>query len=833
MITIEELSDSLKDYLKNLNGADRKDNTTYSTVNGMVTFDSKDGCLDNVVIKGKTLNNIVDKLYRINGTASDGVIRTRFSPIDDTYNSNSRLSKGTWTFYNMTDKTIVFVSVNPENNWFGDQVGRVEGKSHKTVTLDGTTAIVGIDFQPGDGWNNSNMDIYNERMVMVVEGEHGDLPYFKGIVNAGHGDTMELVTCGGKPVVTNWTDDKYITTVDGVLTDIAAHSVTDFIEIEGDVYYTLSNANAYMCYFNANKEVISTAVNSTSVHHSQTIGKNTPDDCGIYTIKTPVGAKYMRCTTITSAKNEFRISKGYELSKNKFLTTGRSLPNGICDIICKKENKYYKIKNCIEVNVYDIAKNCEISFEQENDLTVKPIVKRFVDAINGLINGNNTNIFCDKTDVNVIFNSTVTAEGLYVTSNLHHRVFKSRLSTLDKAGYLKYLQENPHTIVIQTKEPIIEEIYDMGLRTFEGKMIVSVNSDKVQVEADVEVTNSIRNELNLIVDMINSLGSGVKEAFQAGDNVKQKLVDKLISIGVNEVSTNNGFDELINMIEGEKHNIPSWVGDHLWLDAARPNNQISSFSVCTDGKKAYLVGGTPAGSPSGNNYKITEYDPETNTWTVNGGDAYGLGSFKTIIVNNKLYVIGGYYASSTQCVDLSTGTKTSYTGIKTPSGRDLGNFGCEYDRISGIHCIGGYDGSYFSTHYVFDILTNTWTKKSNAPQPCYATAAHYYKGKIYCIGNKYSSGSGSFNMVFDVANSTWDVKADPPNKGAGYCTGMVDDCIYVYGGNTRVFYKYNLTSNTWETYTNLPFDTSSYPYGIGVGKALCYFFDTDTKVLYL
>lgn len=833
MITIEELSGSLKDYLKNLNGVDRKDNIVHHIDNSMVSFESKDGCVDNITIKGETLNNIITSLYRINGSDPDGVVRTRFSSVDDTYNSNARLSTGTWTFYNMSDKPIVFVSVNKENNWEGSVVGRVAPKSHKTVTLDGNLAIVGVDFQPSDGWSNGDLSVYNESLIMVVQGEHGDLPYFKGITNLGHGDKLSVITCGGKPVNTVWTDNKYIKTVDGELVDIQNHAVSDYIEIEGETEYTLSNANAYVCYFNESKQVISTEVNSTSICHVQTLGRNIPDDCGIYTIKTPVGAKYMRCTTITTAKNEFRVSKGYELSKVEFSSTGRSLPNGLCDLIVKKNNRYYKVTNCIEFDLYNVAKDCTIKFEKENDISVKPMITGIIDKIGGYVNGNNFNIFCEKTNVKNIYESTILQEGIYATSNIHHRVFKSRLSSLDTNGYLQYIQQNPHTIIIQTKEPIIEEVYGVSLRTFEGKTIIAVDSGKVPVNTDVEVTNSIRNEINLILDIVNSLGDGVKEAFQAGDNVKQKLVDKLISIGVNEASTNNGFDELINKIEGEKHKIPSWVGEHIWLDAARPSNQISEFSVCTDGDKAYLVGGHPVSSPSGNNHSITVYDPKTNTWTVNAGDAYGLGSFKTIIVNTRLYVIGGYYASGTQCVDLLTGTKTGYPGITTSSGgRELGNFGCEYDRISGIHCIGGYDGSYFSTHHVFDVLTNTWTKKSNAPQACYGTAAHYYNGKIYCIGNNYSSSGSSFNMVFDVANSTWDFKADPPVTGGGFCTGMLDDCVYLYG-NSREFHKYNIPNNTWETYDKLPFDTASYPYGIGVGNALCYFFEKDTKVLYL
>ena len=67
------------------------------------------------------------------------------------------------------------------------------------------------------------------------------------------------------------------------------------------------------------------------------------------------------------------------------------------------------------------------------------------------------------------------------------------------------------------------------------------------------ITVAVGNKNNLQTENKDSLVDAINEVFQRGDNVKNKLVDKLISEG-SDVSTNNTFDELINKIAlGKKY----------------------------------------------------------------------------------------------------------------------------------------------------------------------------------------------------------------------------------------------------------------------------------------
>lgn len=261
-----------------------------------------------------------------------------------------------------------------------------------------------------------------------------------------------------------------------------------------------------------------------------------------------------------------------------------------------------------------------------------------------------------------------------------------------------------------------------------------------------------------LVAAINEVKGAADQAKQLGDNVKRQLVDKLISEGIN-VSTNNSFTDIINSIViGRK--LPDWVGEYLWLDGARPINQITGFGTCSDDKFAYTIGGNPVSSPSGDNNKISSYDPKLNVWTILTGTANGSRKFRAKIVNNKIYVIGGYFGSSTKCVDLLTGATTYHPGITEPTnGRPLEGFGCAVVNTN-IHCIGGIDGGEFRTHAIFDTLTNTWTKIADAPKAGYGISAEYYNGKIYCLGMK-GFNISQYNAVYDVENASWEYKTNP------------------------------------------------------------------------
>lgn len=379
---------------------------------------------------------------------------------------------------------------------------------------------------------------------------------------------------------------------------------------------------------------------------------------------------------------------------------------------------------------------------------------------------------------------------------------KSQLQTIDKTNIVAAINE------------VKDDINNIDLSSCAKTVDVG---DKSQLETD-DKTN--------IVTAINEVKGAADQAKQLGDNVRTQLVDKLISEGLN-VSTNDSFTDLINSIViGRK--LPDWVGKYLWLDGARPVNQINGFSTCSDDKYAYTVGGNPVGV-SGDNNKISTYDPELNVWTIITGTATGSRSFRVKIIANKLYALGGGSGSSTQCVDLSTGTSTSYPGITVPTnGRPLEGFGCAVVNTN-IHCIGGVDGGEFNTHLIFDTLTNSWTKLATIPKAGYAISAEYYNGKIYCLGMK-GFNISQYNLVYDVENASWEYKTNPPRTGYYFSTALVDDKIYVL--NNRDFMRYNITTDSWDQLENLPFDASN-DTGAYVGKAFCYFTSTDMRLCYI
>ena len=95
-------------------------------------------------------------------------------------------------------------------------------------------------------------------------------------------------------------------------------------------------------------------------------------------------------------------------------------------------------------------------------------------------------------------------------------------------------------------------------------------------EIDTKI-KTIDNNINTNKNLINQAIEKSEQAFQYGDNVKSKLVDKLISEGLN-VSTNNTFDELISSIAlGKKWASGTFNGNNLYYE--RYGNDRTVFYI--------------------------------------------------------------------------------------------------------------------------------------------------------------------------------------------------------------------------------------------------------------
>ena len=142
-----------------------------------------------------------------------------------------------------------------------------------------------------------------------------------------------------------------------------------------------------------------------------------------------------------------------------------------------------------------------------------------------------------------------------------------------------------------------------------------------------------------------------------------------------------------------------------------------------------------------------------------------------------------------------------------PGGRELPNGA---SAINGkLYVTGGInnDNRPTKTLFVYDPMTNSWTRKADMPQPGCAGVQGVIDGKlyVYMFGcDRYSDFYVPRFYRYNPATDTWVMRAQPPGQILSSSGGVIDGKFYIaaaYDG-TRVptpLYVYDPVSNTWQT----------------------------------
>ena len=133
-----------------------------------------------------------------------------------------------------------------------------------------------------------------------------------------------------------------------------------------------------------------------------------------------------------------------------------------------------------------------------------------------------------------------------------------------------------------------------------------------------------------------------------------------------------------------------------------------------------------------------------------------------------------------------------------------------------IYAIGGFaqtsTGNFVRPKVeAYDVATNTWTVKRPLPEPLMPNGATNINGKIYVAGGVSNDGRISKALyVYDPMTNGWTRKADMPFRVAGEAghQGAINGKLYVYAGITintdgsrgpHRFFRYNPATNGWVT----------------------------------
>ncbi|MDE0468583.1 MAG: hypothetical protein OYL97_16150 [Candidatus Poribacteria bacterium] len=206
-----------------------------------------------------------------------------------------------------------------------------------------------------------------------------------------------------------------------------------------------------------------------------------------------------------------------------------------------------------------------------------------------------------------------------------------------------------------------------------------------------------------------------------------------------------------------------------------PISRFGNAAAAVDGR-IYIIGGYDRQKNLGGRAPalsiVDVYDTQTNTWHTVANMPTPRVDVRTAVFSNEIYVFGGYDRKGPR------GTRRNKKTVE-----------------------------------MYDTRTDAWVKKRDMPSFRIYFTTVVVDGKIYVIGGKVEGpfNPKSINLVeiYDPLTNTWEKRADMPTARALTDAVVVDDKVYVLGGQktwmalnipglfVRSIEEYNPKTDTW------------------------------------
>jgi N-acetylneuraminic acid mutarotase len=264
--------------------------------------------------------------------------------------------------------------------------------------------------------------------------------------------------------------------------------------------------------------------------------------------------------------------------------------------------------------------------------------------------------------------------------------------------------------------------------------------------------------------------------------------------------------------------------ENTWVQKAPMQQARGELGVATVNGKIYAIGGTTTEGrwPYTGGIVATneEYDPATNGWTFKQSMPTPRKNFGIAVYENKIYCIGGeeIYKNESRApltnvnevYDPATDTWETKEPMPTPRSDLRANV------VNGkIYLIAGHDPNVHfkpgaSTHNeVYDPLTDSWSTKQPITDPIGNYGSAVFGDKIYLMGGYAEVPWPRFdlNQIYDTTNDSWSYGTPlPEDFASAICvvtTGyMAPKQIYVFGEKNVL--SYNPNNDTWTSGADIP-----------------------------
>lgn len=275
------------------------------------------------------------------------------------------------------------------------------------------------------------------------------------------------------------------------------------------------------------------------------------------------------------------------------------------------------------------------------------------------------------------------------------------------------------------------------------------------------------------------------------------------------------------------------VDEASWSERAPLPEARTEVSVTTDGRRVLLFGGF--GEPPGPGERpparrtLWAYDPGADAWTALDSVPEGLNHSRGVVLDGKLYVVGGYRENTfsptgaVRIYDLETGEWSEGAPMPTPRGA------LAVAVVDGrIHTFGGTiadtaeppsgegvrvtsDGSV-NVHEVYDPAADAWSAAPPMQTPRNHHGAVALGSRIHVVAGR---AEGDFRLraheIFDVPSGEWSSGPPVPTGRSGIGIAALDGKLYLFGGEDidggRTFdaaERYDPGAGSWETLAPMP-----------------------------
>ncbi|MDF1554659.1 MAG: kelch repeat-containing protein [Deferrisomatales bacterium] len=246
------------------------------------------------------------------------------------------------------------------------------------------------------------------------------------------------------------------------------------------------------------------------------------------------------------------------------------------------------------------------------------------------------------------------------------------------------------------------------------------------------------------------------------------------------------------------------AGLGTWMTKAPIPSARGWFPVAAVNNKLYAIGGAFASNGADTNL-TEEYDPATDTWTTRAPMPLALEGLALAVVDGKIYVVGGMnepvgeISTSTFEYDPTTDTWTQKAGLNFPR-----VYGAAAVVNGKIYAVGGVSMTHLldTPTEEYDPATDTWTVKTPMLTGRQLLSAVGLNGKVYAMGGYDALESGGTTLgtleEYDPPSDTWRALAPMLTPRAAFGATVLGDAIYAFGGSV---FENGSTTDVTETYS--------------------------------